>query len=224
MSPTHERWTPRFHLAPRQGWLNDPNGLCQFHGTYHVFYQAAPAWPASGKKGWGHFASRDLVRWEDLGEPLVPSIPEDADGVYSGSALVVAGREGRLLGTRDTAETSERLGDLIVAGPDSGEPVPADEYLSGDVGGKIDHVERLLRDLAGRPEHDRTNDWLAQNGLELLTVIATDDRLAAAHELEGERANILQQPEFRLFIQRIMLHQGAGTRTATATNKDLTAR
>ena len=91
MSPTHERWTPRFHLAPRQGWLNDPNGLCQFHGTYHVFYQAAPAWPASGKKGWGHFASRDLVRWEDLGEPLVPSIPEDADGVYSGSALVVAG-------------------------------------------------------------------------------------------------------------------------------------
>lgn len=73
---------------------------------------------------------------------------------------------GRLLGTRDTAETSERLGDLIVAGPDSGEPVPADEYLSGDVGGKIDHVERLLRDLAGRPEHDRTNDWLAQNGLD----------------------------------------------------------
>lgn len=73
---------------------------------------------------------------------------------------------GRLLGTRNTAETSERLGDLIVAGPDSGEPVPADEYLSGDVGGKIDHVERLLRDLAGRPEHDRTNDWLAQNGLD----------------------------------------------------------
>lgn len=73
---------------------------------------------------------------------------------------------GRLLGTRDTAETSERLGDLIVAGPESGEPVPADEYLSGDVGGKIDHVERLLRDLAGRPEHDRTNDWLAQNGLD----------------------------------------------------------
>ena len=73
---------------------------------------------------------------------------------------------GRLLGTRDTAETSERLGDLIVAGPDSGEPVPADEYLSGDVGGKIDHVERLLRDLAGRPEHDRTHDWLAQNGLD----------------------------------------------------------
>lgn len=73
---------------------------------------------------------------------------------------------GRLLGTRNTAETSERLGDLIVAGPDSGEPVPADEYLSGDVGGKIDHVERLPRDLAGRPEHDRTNDWLAQNGLD----------------------------------------------------------
>ena len=78
MTPTNDRWT-------------DPNGLCQLHGTYHVFYQADPTWPAPGKKGWGHFASRDLVRWEDLGEPLVPSIPEDADGVYSGSALVVPG-------------------------------------------------------------------------------------------------------------------------------------
>ena len=91
MTPTNDRWTTNFHLAPRQGWLNDPNGLCQLHGTYHVFYQADPTWPAPGKKGWGHFASRDLVRWEDLGEPLVPSIPEDADGVYSGSALVVPG-------------------------------------------------------------------------------------------------------------------------------------
>ncbi|MCI6273976.1 MAG: glycoside hydrolase family 32 protein [Coriobacteriaceae bacterium] len=91
MTSAHERWTPRFHLAPRRGWLNDPNGLCQFHGTYHVFYQADPTWPTPGKRGWGHFASRDLVRWEDLGEAIMPSIPEDADGAYSGSALVVAG-------------------------------------------------------------------------------------------------------------------------------------
>ena len=51
MTPTNDRWTTNFHLAPRQGWLNDPNGLCQLHGTYHVFYQADPTWPAPGKKG-----------------------------------------------------------------------------------------------------------------------------------------------------------------------------
>lgn len=26
-----------FHLMPPSGWLNDPNGLCQLHGTYHIF-------------------------------------------------------------------------------------------------------------------------------------------------------------------------------------------
>ena len=25
-----------FHLMPPSGWLNDPNGLCQLHGTYHI--------------------------------------------------------------------------------------------------------------------------------------------------------------------------------------------
>ena len=25
-----------YHLMPATGWLNDPNGLCQFKGTYHL--------------------------------------------------------------------------------------------------------------------------------------------------------------------------------------------
>ena len=25
-----------YHLMPDIGWLNDPNGLCQFHGLYHL--------------------------------------------------------------------------------------------------------------------------------------------------------------------------------------------
>ncbi len=47
---------------------------------------------------------------------------------------------GRLLDTRDDIETIEKLGDLIVMDPDTGMPLPADEYLSGDVGNKLDHV------------------------------------------------------------------------------------
>ena len=26
----------KLHLMPPTGWLNDPNGLCQFHGVYHA--------------------------------------------------------------------------------------------------------------------------------------------------------------------------------------------
>lgn len=73
---------------------------------------------------------------------------------------------GRLLGTRDDLETIEKLGDLIVTDPDNGMPMPADEYLSGDVGGKLDHVDGLLRDLVDQPEHARVREWLADNGLE----------------------------------------------------------
>ena len=25
-----------YHLMPETGWLNDPNGLCQFQGLYHI--------------------------------------------------------------------------------------------------------------------------------------------------------------------------------------------
>ena len=32
----------KLHLMPPTGWLNDPNGLCQFHGVYHAFFQYSP--------------------------------------------------------------------------------------------------------------------------------------------------------------------------------------
>ena len=38
----HGTWRNGFHLMPPTGWLNDPNGLCQLGGTYHVFHQYSP--------------------------------------------------------------------------------------------------------------------------------------------------------------------------------------
>ena len=33
-----DKYTLNFHLIPPSGWLNDPNGLCQFNGVNHIYY------------------------------------------------------------------------------------------------------------------------------------------------------------------------------------------
>ncbi|MDE7229512.1 MAG: glycoside hydrolase family 32 protein [Oscillospiraceae bacterium] len=87
-----KKWRQRLHLEPPHGWLNDPNGLCWFNGRYHVFFQYAPnGADGSGKKCWGHYESADFLKWEFVGTALFPDIPEDRDGVYSGSAIVADG-------------------------------------------------------------------------------------------------------------------------------------
>ena len=48
-----------YHLMAPVGWLNDPNGLCQYRRTYHISYQYSPAKVQEAsypdvKKGWGH--------------------------------------------------------------------------------------------------------------------------------------------------------------------------
>ena len=70
------------------GWLNDPNGLCQYNGTYHAFYQYVPENAlGKGRKCWGHAVSSNLIHWKDEGIFLEPDRPFDRDGVYSGCAL-----------------------------------------------------------------------------------------------------------------------------------------
>ena len=83
-----------FHLEPRMGWMNDPNGLVFHNGTYHVYFQYTAEDPSgNGKRTWGHFESRDLMRNFDFkGIVLSPDIPEDKDGVFSGSTIRKDGR------------------------------------------------------------------------------------------------------------------------------------
>ena len=38
----NDSFRQRIHLMPPVGWLNDPNGLCQFQGVYHAFFQYSP--------------------------------------------------------------------------------------------------------------------------------------------------------------------------------------
>jgi len=76
---------PAYHFTPPANWLNDPNGLVQWDGMYHLFYQYNPAGPFHDTIHWGHAVSKDLVNWTD--EPIAlepdPHGP-DSVGVWSG--------------------------------------------------------------------------------------------------------------------------------------------
>lgn len=85
-------WRLGLHLMPPTGWLNDPNGLCQFKGIYHVFFQYTPDNPNGGSKCWGHYTSPDLLNWTNEGIALSPEESFERHGVYSGSALIAEGR------------------------------------------------------------------------------------------------------------------------------------
>ena len=78
----------KFHLMPKTGWLNDPNGLCQFNGTYHIYYQYTPFEPTGELKTWGHYTTKDIIHYEDFGPVVFPDEDIDAHGVYSGSAFI----------------------------------------------------------------------------------------------------------------------------------------
>jgi len=79
---------PDYHFLPASNWMNDPNGLIQWKGKYHLFYQLNPNGPFHGTIHWGHAVSDDLVRWADLPIALTPTPGgPDEDGCWSGCAV-----------------------------------------------------------------------------------------------------------------------------------------
>ena len=84
-------WKDTLHLKAPGNWINDPNGFIYYRGEYHLFYQHFPYAPRWGTMHWGHAVSRDLVHWEHLGVALYPTKSYDQNGVFSGSALELAG-------------------------------------------------------------------------------------------------------------------------------------
>lgn len=86
------RYYPHFHLAPRAGWMNDPNGLVFFNGRYHAFYQHHPFSVEWGPMHWGHAISDDMLRWYHQPIALAPDSEADRDGCFSGCAVVDNGR------------------------------------------------------------------------------------------------------------------------------------
>jgi beta-fructofuranosidase len=74
---------PLYYFSPPENFMNDPNGLCQWRGRYHLFYQFRPE--GVDRVRWGHTVSDDAIHWRDLPIALYPDKEKDC---YSGQTLV----------------------------------------------------------------------------------------------------------------------------------------
>jgi len=78
-------YRPRFHFTPKQGWMNDPNGMIYLNGQYHLFFQHYPDGTVWGPMHWGHATSSDLVQWK---EQPIALYPDSIGMIFSGSAVL----------------------------------------------------------------------------------------------------------------------------------------
>ncbi len=65
--------------------MNDPNGLVEVDGIFHLFYQHNPSAPVWGNIHWGHASSADLIRWDH--HPIA-LFPDEVGEPFSGTIVV----------------------------------------------------------------------------------------------------------------------------------------
>ena len=80
-------WHTRYHVEPKTGLLNDPNGFSYFDGKWILFYQNFPFGAAHGLKSWVQLESDDLVHFSETNVKVLPDTKLDSHGAYSGSAM-----------------------------------------------------------------------------------------------------------------------------------------
>ena len=81
----NEIYRPQIHYTPAKNFMNDPNGLIFFEGTYHLYYQFNPEGNVWGNMHWGHATSNDLMHWEE--QPLALK-PNELGFAFSGSTIL----------------------------------------------------------------------------------------------------------------------------------------
>src|SRR5918995_1398095 len=83
---------PRYHFLPPANWMNDPNGVIEWNGRFHLFFQYNPYGAVFGLKHWGHAVSDDLINWEVLPIALTPTAGgPDENGCWSGCMVDAGG-------------------------------------------------------------------------------------------------------------------------------------
>lgn len=77
-------YRPGYHYLPKKNWINDPCGLIQHKGTYHLYYQYDPNGDQWGDMHWGHATSQDMIDWHEEPVALGPEQGGDEDHIFTG--------------------------------------------------------------------------------------------------------------------------------------------
>lgn len=158
-----EKYRPTVHFSAARGWINDPNGLVYYNGTYHMFFQHNPAGNKWGNMHWGHAISNDLIHWDEQDSAL---FPDDMGTMFSGSGIVdyknVTGlktNENDVIllfytaaGNNNLISKGKKFTQCIAYSTDGG--VTFDKYNNNPV---VDHIEAENRDpkVIYSPELDK---------------------------------------------------------------------
>lgn len=186
------------HFKAQSGWINDPNGLCFFQGKYHLFYQYFPYDLKWGTMHWGHATTTDFISYEHHPIALFPSVCNDQNGVFSGSALVEK-NEMHLFYTgvkyNNYDQDIHRYGDKLFESRQL-HISSVDGYTFDNFNGKQTIIEKLERP-AGDPIHTRDPKvWKKDNMYYLLlgsNVIVSGVQQGAFLIYSGDRIDNLQQ-------------------------------
>ena len=104
---------PRFHVRPRRGYVNDPNGPVIIDDQVHLYFQYRPATDGDSFVTWGHASSFDYVNWRQHRLALTPeSDGPDKDGTWSGCTVR---HSGRLLAFYSAYEAGEQYQSVVSA-------------------------------------------------------------------------------------------------------------
>ncbi|QEH62180.1 beta-fructofuranosidase [Spiroplasma chinense] len=101
-------------LSSYSGLTNDPVGLNYFKGEYNIFLQNAPFTHWHANKSWGYFKTKNFKDYKYLGLAITPSIDEDLNGAFSGSAFIEEG-ELKYFYTGNRKVNDERISHTIEA-------------------------------------------------------------------------------------------------------------
>ncbi|WP_041618778.1 glycoside hydrolase family protein [Spiroplasma taiwanense] len=77
---------PKYHIAPPNGLLNDPNGLLFKNNEFHIHYQWSPIQPYHGFKHWNYLTTKDFINYKNHGVSITPDHEDEKWGAFSGSA------------------------------------------------------------------------------------------------------------------------------------------
>ena len=77
-------YRPGYHYRASQNWINDPCGLIQHQGVYHLYHQYNPHGDQWGDMHWGHAVSEDLVHWSEQEIAMMPDASHGEEHCFTG--------------------------------------------------------------------------------------------------------------------------------------------